>query len=391
MDGMFNTLEVVMRVINGLFAIGLSPFLFQIYRRIRRRFYLLWGVGFLLYGIGIITRVGTPLTTRVEPILVHWLSFLFSMSGFINIITGIGDLIDKARSFLSLALFLPFIPILIYVVSGPNLIGWSMTLSPFLLIALSLIFIWRKYKASVDLFIVGWLLLLLINVAIPLNMINPGYIEILAIFGKMIIFIGMINPRFSFLEDDLKRYLISGIPEVYPTEISEHLTLLHPKSGQKTQEIEWIREKVTENSLKAIRTIMVTLYDLISPSDLKSIGITEKELYSVRILSGGRSLKQIFKEDNIIINDDMTQFEILLSEIMNYSNEKRVLCDIIVYTLSWIIHTHGWKRVYSLLISKISDLKASNVHIYCFYYPDTHENRAEITKFERLADKIIKI
>lgn len=388
---MFENVENVIRLANGLAPISFFPFLFQIYRRTRRSFYLLWGVGFLLYGISIIIRIGTPLTTQVDPKPTHWLAFIFSMIGFILIITGIGELIDKSKIMLSSALCLPLIPVISYFVSGPNLLAWSITLSPFLLIGLSLIFIWRKYKASVDLFIVGWLFLLIINIAIPLNMINPVYVEILAIFGKIIIFIGMINPRFSFLVDDLKRFFILGIPEVYGDEVLEHFTLLYPKPGQKTKEIEWIREKVTGNSIKAIRTILITLYDVISPSDLNSIGLAESELYLVRILPGGRSFTQVFKDNIMTINDNLTQLEILLSDIINYSNEMRIRCDIIMVTLSLAIHTHGWKRVYSLLISKMSDLKASNVHLYCFYHPETHEKKAEISKFERIADKVIII
>lgn len=388
---MFETLEFTLRLANGLVTVGLFPFLFQIYRRTRKRFYLLWGVGFLFYGFNILIRTEIPLTKWTDAIPAQWFAFFFNMSGFILIITGIGALLDKDKIVFVSALGLPLIPIIVYVVSGPKLIGWAATLSPWLLISLSLIFIWRKYKASVGLFIVGWLFLFFVNVSIPLNMMNAIFADLLALFGKIVIFAGMTSPRFSLLVDDLKRFLISGIPEAYPNETLDHCTLVHLKSGQRAQEIEWIIKKVAENSAKAIRTILISLYDLISPLDLRSVGLSEGDLYLVRMLVGGESFPKIFEDSVMIMNDDLTQLEIFISDIISYSKERRIQCDIILYTLSWFVHTHGWKRVYSFLISKISALKASSVRLYCFYYPETHENISEISVFERIADRIITI
>ncbi len=41
-------LELTLRILNGMITIGFFPFLFQIYRKTSRRFYLLWSAGFLL-------------------------------------------------------------------------------------------------------------------------------------------------------------------------------------------------------------------------------------------------------------------------------------------------------------------------------------------------------
>lgn len=387
---MLETVENVIRLANGLVTISFFPFLFQIYRRTRRRFYLLWGVGFLLYGINIFVRIGIPYIRKGFPTPPLWFSFLFFMGAFILIITGIGDLIEKAKIMLASAICLPFITVIVVVFSGPYAVGWFTTLSPFLLIILSLIFIRRKYAATVDLFIMGWLLMFLANASIPLNMINPIYVEVLVIFGKVVIFIGMISPRFSLMVDELKRFLISGLPDVYQDETLVHFTLLRPKTGQKAQEIEWIIKKVSENSMIGVRTLLIPLYDLISPLELKSMGLDERKLYVVRMLTGGGSFTQVFKDRVMTINDDITNLDILFTELIRYCTERRIRCDIILYTLSWIIHTHGWKRIYSFLISKISDLKASSIHCYSFYYPETHD-LAEISKFTKIADRIISI
>lgn len=388
---MLENMEEVVRLANGLITIGIFPFLMEVYRKSRRRFYIFWGVGFFLYGINISIRAAFYLGDAANPNFTSWVAFVFYMSGLILVIAGIGDLIGKTKNVLVSTIIIPFIPFIVYVVSGPALIGWFVTLSPFLLISLSLIFIRRKYAAYLDLFIIGWLLLLFTNIAVPLNMMAPVYLELLAIFGKIIIFFGMIQPRFSLLADDLKRYLISGAPEVYANGNSEHFTLIYPKSNQRTREIKSICEKTNDNSVKGIRTILIMLYDLISPQELKDNGLLEGDIFLVRVMPGGQTSLEAFQNSIMTMRDDMTQFEIFLTDIINFSNERRIQCDVILYTLSWLIHTHGWKRVYSLLISKMPELKASSVRLHCYYYPETHKEKTEISIFEKLADRIVTI
>jgi hypothetical protein len=358
------------------------------YVRNKKRFYLLWGVGFLLYGINILCRaiVNTGAGDFSSSLL--WVSFVFYMLGNISIIVGIGDLVERPRVALLSLLLLPLVPFTTYILSGPVLVGWSISLSPYILICIGLIFIKRKFPASLDLFIIGWIFLFLINLAHPLNMIAPIYIDILAIIGKIIIYKGMTNPRFSFLADDMKRYLISGVAEKYPQRISEHILLVRPDSGRRDEDLEWITDQIRNNSLEGTRTILVVLYDLISLSNLTTRGLNEGDFYLVRMLPSSEQKIQSFEDNIAVMSDNLLQLEILISEIVAYSQERRIRIDFILYTLSWIIHTHGWESVFNLLTSKISNLKNSDVKFYGFYYPETHPPE-EITKFERLADKII--
>jgi len=116
--------------------------------------------------------------------------------------------------------------------------------------------------------------------------------------------------------------------------------------------------------------------------------LNEGDFYLVRMLPSSEQKIQSFEDNIAVMSDNLLQLEILISEIVAYSQERRIRIDFIVYTLSWIIHTHGWESVFNLLTSKISNLKNSDVKFYGFYYPETHPPE-EITKFERLADKII--
>jgi hypothetical protein len=184
--------------------------------------------------------------------------------------------------------------------------------------------------------------------------------------------------------------LLSGAPELYPEGIFEHCTLVNSNSSHRSQELDWIRRKAIENSRLGIRMILVALYDLITSSDLESNGLKDDDLYLVRMLPRGDQPIQTVGDSVATMSDDLAQLEILISEIIDYSIERGIRCDIVLYSISWAIHTHGWRRVYSLLTSKIPELKTSNVHLYCFYYPQTHE-RTEVSKFEKIADRVLTI
>lgn len=379
-------IRIIIRLLNGLFTISFFPFLYRLYKRSRRRFYLLWGIGFLLYGINITIRALWDTVTISSP--VTWISFFFYMTGFIFIITGIGDLVEQTKIALASSLLLPLVPLIGYYITSPEILAWTASLSPFILISISLFFIRRKYHASLDLFITGWLLLLVVNIALASNMVNLIFVDVFAICGKFVILIGMISPKFSFLVDDMKRFLISGTPTEYPSSIQEHFILVNIETSEKYQEYDWISDKVKDNIKQGIRTILIVLYDLITPSELRSRGLEENDLYFVR-MSPSRELKiQSIEDNTALMSDHLSQLDLLISEITEYSEERKIRCDIILYTLTWVIHTHGWDNVYRLLISKIPELKKSNTQIYAVYYPETH-NVEEISVFEKIADKIL--
>ena len=90
------------------------------------------------------------------------------------------------------------------------------------------------------------------------------------------------------------------------------------------------------------------------------------------------------------MNDDLAQLQILMTEISSFSKEKKVMSDIIFYTLSWAIHAHGWAVVYSLVVSKIPEFKSSLVKMHCFFYPETH-NEMVVSTLEKMADSIITL
>jgi hypothetical protein len=200
----------------------------------------------------------------------------------------------------------------------------------------------------------------------------------------------MTYPRFSYVVDDMTSYLMGGIPASYINNNLWTFTLLNGQGVTKDLEVQWVKERVKSNVKTGIRTILVTTYDLISPHQLKSIGIESDEVYIVRMVPGGRDTNTVFNQPMLTINDDINALDILLTDIIGFSNEKRIRCEIIIYTFSSMIHTHGWKRVYSLMISKLPILKSSMVQLSGIYYPESHV-REDVLKFEKMTDKILDL
>lgn len=379
-------LNLILRLINGLVTLYFAPSLYRTYRNTQRRFYLYWGLGYLFYGINIIIRLFTP--EGIEISLGGMIAFFFVMLGFVFMVIGVGELIDKTKLMLASTLII-FLPALQYVF-GTEWVPISLAFAtlPYLFIALSLIIISWKWKVDLRLLSVGWIILLIVNIGFFINKIDPGFVDLLSTVSKIIIYIGMVQPSFSFLVDDLRSFLLGGIPTKYSTVIHGSLNLVNLKNATRERDVAWINERVDNNSKIGVRTVLITLYDLITARNITHYDENE-DLYIVRILQGTRNILNTFEERIMSINDDLNQIDILFSDIINFSTERKVPCEIIIYTFSHMVHTHGWRRVYSFITTKIPLIKSSNVVLTGFYYPESHEKKSEILTFERMADSII--
>jgi hypothetical protein len=384
---MYADLEIPVRFLNGLVTIVMFYHLFRIYKKTQKRFYLLWGVGFLLYGINILLRLGAP------PSFAQWFSAFLLLAGFISIIGGIADLVNKL-GLIYIVLLLPISLLVLLLTQDPYTLfieraGWVITVLPYLIICVLFLVIRVNYSASIDLLLIGWAILLLVNVAFAFNAMEIYYVEIMAIFAKAVILIGMTKPSFSLLVDDLKQFLISGSPKEYVSGVHGSISLVQT-NGSRSNVLDWIEERAIENTDKGIRTILVSTYDMISPNEIQARNLTDK-IYFVRMITGGRLIKNIFEENQMTIDDDLNILDILFSDIINYSNDRLLNCDIILYSLSSLIHTHGEKRVYSFILSMITPIKASYVRLYSLFNPATHDDKASIKRFEDIFDNVISL
>jgi hypothetical protein len=377
---------IVLRLLNGTITLYFAPLLYRIYRNTGRRFYLYWSLGYGFYAVNILIRLLLPSDFSVTATGLS--AFFLLMLGFTFMVVGVGELIERTRIVLASILIVPGVALL-QILSGTILrnLAYTMALLPYIFMTAILLVINFKWRMDLRLLLSGWALLGIINAGLLVGLIHAGFVELTSAFGKTMIFFGMTQSNFSLIAEDLRRFLIGGLPIEYYSDFLGGFDLINLRGVQKEEEIKWITERVSLDSRRGVRTILISVFDLITPREIKVEG-NDENLYFVRMISGSRSSLRAFEEQIMTINDDINNLDILLTDIIDFSNQRKIPCDIILYSLSHLIHSHGWRRVYTFLTAKISILKNSRVKLSSFYYPRTHENVSDIRKFETLADEV---
>lgn len=377
--------ELLFRIINGLITLAIFYSLNRLYNKTKRRFYMFWSLGFLFYGVNILLRIFVPV---IEMNPLGLLAFLLNILGFVIMMTGIGELVDTARMTLIISVLIQ-ITLTISVLRGDSeQLAWVMVLSPYLVIIFSLAYLYARYDVKIGTIILGWVAIFLGNVALSFNYLDIIYVDIISTIGKLIVYYGMTQPTFSFLADDLRKFILSGVPIEFLADYRGGVGLINLSGYSRAQEIDWIKTRIHQNKSRGIRTILFSFYDLIAPSALDED--TRASLYLVRVIPGHRGLENIFDNQVITIDDDPNLIQIVLDDVITASGETTVPTEVLVYNLSNAIFIHGWTRLFSLVLTKIPKLKENQVKLSCFYNPEAHEDQSVITKFETLADEIIK-
>ncbi|MCW4049526.1 MAG: hypothetical protein NWE89_07285 [Candidatus Bathyarchaeota archaeon] len=383
---MVETMILLFGLLNGVSTYFPVFLLINTYQKTSRRFYLYWGTGYGLFGLSFIPL----LLVQTLNIDIRWETFSVSLliTGFFIMYFGVSRLFKEKR--IMVPLFMVF---LLSVVSA--IYYWKILsdislffILPSLLMTASIGTISLRWKIDLKLLITGWAFLFLNQLGYSLDFIDFAFASIIAIFSKILICWGMLQPGFSFLVEDIQIPSLSKTSRNNRYELKGGFTLVSLFNSQKERELQWIKDRVNNNARNGIRTILISLYDLISPSDIDEI-ILSKDFFLVRVLPGIRSSDTLFEKQIIQINDNISYIDLLISDIINFSNENKCSCEIIIYSFSHLIHTHGWRRVYSFLISKNPLIKSSYVNVTGFYYPESHEDASGIAIFEKLADQII--
>ena len=387
---MWEYIPLIVRGINALITIAFFPQLYRLYKEKNKKFYLYWGTGFLLYGINILLRI-TILLHPSTSLIYQLFSFVVLSVGFSLIMTGIGELVNRRTQLFLASMTIPVFIIILYLTIQSESVARIVAILPFLVVSVSLLVIRIKYSVNVDLFIVGWWLLLVSNILYVALLIGDLPTDIFAIFSKILLYFGMITPQFTLLAEDIERFLISGGFYQYTDNIDWNIAFVESEKGRE-EEIDWIRQRLEQNASTGLRTIFVTVYDLISINELQRRGLMDSEnLYVIRVSQSRTNTSPIFSEKVMDLYDDISELDMLFKNIIEFSNQRGVNCQIILNNISMLIHTHGWKRLYSFLIANTARIKSSNVQVYFLYIPSTHSNKPEINTITSIADRIIKI
>ena len=384
---MAEALVIALRLVNGILTMGFLPLIWKSFKTTSKKFYEFWAIGFFLYGVHITVRAILPLLNITNIFPVEISSYIIQLAGFGLILIGIGELVNRTKDALLSFLTIPIILVTIYATTQPYLIGRIVSEAPYLFIAVALIIIRINYNVSLEMFIIGWINLLIANLGSALNYVDPIYLEVLAITSKLILLYGILYPKFTLLADDLRNFLISGSASSYSEGKMGQIILVKASGAAKAQEVNFINRLIREASPKGIRTILISMYDVLTVNDLQNVDKAENDIYGVRMIQGIRTHDTFGGKKVMTINDDPNDLVLLLSDIYNFIEERKVSCQIVFCSLSLLIHTHGWQRIYSILTSNLTHIKNGNLNLYLIYNPETHQG-FEIGQFELLADKI---
>lgn len=351
-------------------------------------FYYGWSIGFILYGTQILLRaLSSNSLLAFIPMLFSFIIFpisTWSLSRRKEVILSFLPI-----SFLYLSLAILFFLDIIRVPSGlSNPLPWILASLFFYLPLTSIIIIHRRlFGNCVDKLIIGWLLLFLANVLLP---IRGWVLDALAIFSKIIILAGIMDYDFAIVTQKVRNELSPHVLPATAGYVEEGgLTLVTFRTEAETPLIaisKWVKSAVEENIRRNVETSIMVLQNVIHYNTLRSVAWSKPELVHILVFSKNPTDLKEFTT----LRYGITELGATITEIAKKhvgSDSKGV---IILVDLSILIHRLGAREVYSFLLEKMGILRSSGTSLIALFHPTTHEERV-VALFKTIADKIIQV
>lgn len=371
--------------VNGFVPFVFTILLYQRYKESKKRFYLLWLLGFFAYGISSLTNAYMFLNETPSSSL-GIIFTAFSLMAFICITTGVGELIKKARIFLMVSLGAPIILFLMYSTGRYNLTLDQLFMVPYLIITLGLIVLEFLYKPKLGFAGLGWFLILVANIGYSTGHVSFMAAPFIALLGKFVVFYWMTRPQFSMITDEFEEFLSGGMITADQDSI---ITIVEGKSSQR--DIKWIRNLIIEAGNTGVRSILFLTYDNL----LEDVGLSSSldlpDLYVIEMTQEHQTLGEAFSKRVLRISTNVDELTVMLYDILDYIEAHGVKSQILFYNLSTLIEIAGWKRIYTFLISMIPRMKKNEVQTFFIYSPETHEKQFEVEIMRHLGDRVIAI
>lgn len=148
---------VVARLVNGVATIACGIYIGNVYlgTRPRRIFYLAWSIGFLFYGVQILSRLILPVFS-IEVGLLFFATFFF-------ITAGLGVILRKSKPFLVTYSVLTVLTFVFYALNMPPPIVQGLGYSPWLLVTIGILAVRKLYGPAMDNMLFGWFLVIINN------------------------------------------------------------------------------------------------------------------------------------------------------------------------------------------------------------------------------------
>jgi hypothetical protein len=379
-------LNLWMQIANSLFTIGCGVILLSlVYRgRLERHaFYYGWSVGFFLYGIQIFLRIFSTASYVQIPMLLAFLIFFpFSM------------LILRPQK--SIVFLFPLVLFFVILFAGLSYLGqlqfnevfWVISSVLFFLPVAAVIAVHRKsFGNSVDKLLIGWLSLFVVNAFLPM----AGWVEdALAIFGKLVLLVGIMSYDFTILTQKVRAGLGTSLSSPlagYGEGGQFELVIPKPREAPPLRTIsQWVQHRVKENIKQKTNTSILVLQDIISYSVLRSIVWAKPEMVHVFIFSRDIPVNPEFTT----LRYGITEIGAAITEIAKRNSEPEHRQEIILLDLSIMIHTLGVTEVYSLLLNKMGTLRNNGTSLITPFHTQTHEESV-VSLFKTLASTIAQL
>ncbi len=359
-------IEEAALLVNGLVTIGGGLPLGYLYwkKEVRLLPFALWSVGFIIYGIQILSRFAFSLPlSNIVIVIVNIVAFAFFVLGTSILVEETAKLLAIFGPFVGLAVILAF--------SGFGTIGLALaTVGLYGSVAFGSFIIARRLGKTANRFAMGWTLLFVANFLIPLQI--PLYIvNILAAASKVIIILGMMDQKFTTSLLRLSKYHQS-LAKPLISQKGELLFILAGKSRQK--EIDWLNKHIRERTTEKRLTHLIAAYDAPITSALEHLA-SIYGMVLVKVVPKPRNVG-IRKENplTIEIGDDPGDFLDFVSSLLRECARAGIPSEIIIIGLSWLTNKWGEDEILTYLVAQSSVVRASDVFLTCLIYPELHSD-----------------
>ena len=388
---MDNTLNVALLFANAIitFICGGSIAYFTHTKKLKKHYlFLFWTLGFFLYGTEITLRALSvmkiiPLETNLFGVLVIFAFILFPI--------GLWSLSRRKHVFYMVTAILILISIFYaFYISGALPQETALSISPFFLyfpVAVTLLEHRRMFGGSLDRIIIGWFLLFLSNFLLPLNL---WALDILAIFSKVIILIGIMDYDFIILVKNIRNGLTSHIPSVDAGYKKEGcLNLIKCSSNHAYQgKSEWVIKKIKGDLKAGIDNYIFCFQDTIPHKVLRSLKWIHPESVFIFLFSSNAADAD---KEFTVLPMGITEIGAALSEVIKRYANSDGGCRVFFMNLSVLIHAFDVYPCYSMLLNKMGELRAAGVELFAFIHPETHNDKTIVPLFTNISDEITEL
>jgi hypothetical protein len=266
---------------------------------------------------------------------------------------------------------------------------WILASTFFYLPVASVIVVHRRlFGSSVDKLLVGWLTLFLVNILLPMG----GWAaDTLAIFGKLVLLLGIRDYDFAILSQKIRNGLSSSVSSPiagFGEKGGMEMVVVKQREEPPLRAVtKWLKNRVDQNVDKGVETSVFIMQNVIPFDALRSIVWNMPDRVHVFMFSndsppGGK--------DFTVLKFGLAEIGAAVTEVTRREREIEVVHEIVLVDLSIMIHTFGTEDVYNLLLNKMGALRSSLTYLTAIFHTSTHEDLV-VSLFRTLADNITQL